>query len=294
MKQYSYFPGCSLKSTAVAYDESVRAISASLGIELIELEDWNCCGTTAYSSIDRLESIAVPCRDLALAEKTGLDLVTPCTACFRTFERVNSHLKLYPFLKPKVDKVLAAAGLEYHGEVKVRHLVDVLLNDVGVEAIASKVVNSLHGLRVAIYYGCLLVRPRVAFDDPENPQSLDGLLESLGAEVVPFPDKARCCGGSLIISNPDLALGLIQRILESADSNGAEAIVTVCPLCQLNLDAYQGMVNSRFGTKFSLPILFLSQLLGTALGVKPKELGFDKGIVSPDKVLAGHLQESVR
>jgi len=294
MKQYSYFPGCSLKSTAVAYDESVRAISASLGIELIELEDWNCCGTTAYSSIDRLESIAVPCRDLALAEKKGLDLVTPCTACFRTFERVNSHLKLYPFLKPKVDKVLAAAGLEYHGQVKVRHLVDVLINDVGVEAIASKVVNPLHGLRVAAYYGCLLVRPRVAFDDPENPESLDGLLKSLGAEVVPFPAKSRCCGGSLVISNVDLALGLIQRILESADSNGAEAIVTVCPLCQLNLDAYQGMVNSRFGTKFSLPILFLSQLLGTALGIKPKALGFDRGIVSPDKVLAGHLQESVR
>jgi heterodisulfide reductase subunit B len=250
MKQYSYFPGCSLKSTAVAYDESVRAISASLGIELIELEDWNCCGTTAYSSIDRLESIAVPCRDLALAEKKGLDLVTPCTACFRTFERVNSHLKLYPFLKPKVDRVLAAAGLEYHGKVRVRHLVDVLLNDVGVEAIASKVVNPLHGLRVAAYYGCLLVRPRVA-------------------------------------------LGLIRRILESADSNGAECIVTVCPLCQLNLDAYQGMVNSRFGTKFRLPILFLSQLLGTALGIKPKELGFDRGIVSSDKMLAGHLQESV-
>ena len=289
MKQYSYFPGCSLKSTAVAYDQSVRAISASLGIELIELEDWNCCGTSAYSSIDRLESICIPCRNLALAEKKGLDLVTPCTACFRTFERVNSHLKLYPFLKPKVDKVLAAAGLEYHGKVKVRHLVDVLVNDVGVEAIASKVVSPLHGLRVALYYGCLLVRPRVAFDDPENPQSLDGLLESLGAEVVPFPAKGRCCGGSLVISNVDLALGLIQRILESAHSNGAECIVTVCPLCQLTLDAYQGMVNSRFGTKYKLPVLFLSQLLGTALGIERRALGFDKGIVSSEKLLARHL-----
>ena len=282
-----------MKSTAVAYDQSVRAISASLGIEMIELEDWNCCGTTAYSSIDRLESIAVPCRNLALAEKKGLDLVTPCTACFRTFERVNSHLKLYPFLKPKVDRVLAAAGLEYHGKVRVRHLVDVLLNDVGVEAIASKVMSPLHGLKVAIYYGCLLVRPRVAFDDPENPESLDGLLESLGAEVVPFPDKGRCCGGSLVISNVDLALSLIQRILESAHSNGAECIVTVCPLCQLNLDAYQGMVNSRFGTRYKLPIVFLSQLLGTALGIEPRTLGFERSIVSPEKVLAGHLQEGV-
>jgi heterodisulfide reductase subunit B len=294
MSQYSYFPGCSLKSTAVAYDLSVRAISASLGIELIELEDWNCCGTTAYSSIERLESICVPCRNLALAEKKGLDLVTPCTACFRTFERVNSHLRLYSFLKPKVDRVLAAAGLEYHGKVRVRHLVDVLLNDVGIEAIASKVVRPLHGLKVAPYYGCLLVRPRVAFDDLENPQSLDGLLESLGAEVVPFPDKGRCCGGSLVISNVGLALSLIVRILESAHRNGAECIVTVCPLCQLNLDAYQGMINSRFGTKYRLPIMFLTQLLGTALGMDPKALGFEKAIVSAEKVLAGHLRESVR
>ena len=286
MKQYSYFPGCSLKSTAVAYDLSVRAISASLGLELIELEDWNCCGTTAYSSIERLESICVPCRNLALAEQRGLDLVTPCTACYRTFDRVNAHLRLYPFLKPRVDRVLAAAGLEYHGKVRVRHLADVLVNDVGVEAIASKVVNSFHGLKVALYYGCLLVRPRVSFDDPENPQSLDGLLESLGAEVVPFPAKSRCCGGSLILSNVDLALGLIQRILESAHSNEAECIVTVCPLCQLTLDAYQGMVNSRFGTRYKLPILFLSQLLGTALGIEAKALGFDRGIVSPARVLA--------
>jgi heterodisulfide reductase subunit B len=293
MKQYSYFPGCSLKSTAVAYDVSVRAISASLGIELIELEDWNCCGTTAYSSIDRLESIAIPCRNLALAEKKGLDLVTPCTACYRTFERVNSHLRIYPFLKPKLDRVLAAAGLEYHGKVKVRHLVDVLLNDVGVKDIASKAVSPLQGLKVAIYYGCLLVRPRVALDDPENPQSLDGLLESLGAEVVPFPDKARCCGGSLVISNVGLALSLIAQILESAHSNGAECIVTVCPLCQLNLDAYQGMVNSRFGTRYKLPIVFLSQLLGTAFGIEPRTLGFERSIVSPEKVLAGHLQEGV-
>jgi heterodisulfide reductase subunit B len=289
MKQYSYFPGCSLKSTAVAYDLSIKAISASLGIELMELDDWNCCGTTAYSSIDRLESICIPCRNLALAEKKGLDLVTPCTACYRTFERVNSHLKLYPFLKPKVDKVLAAAGLEYHGKVRVRHLVDVLLNDVGVEAIASKTTNTLHGLRVAPYYGCLLVRPRVTFDNPEDPHSLDGLLESLGAEVVPFPDKSRCCGGSLVISNVGLALSLIVRILESAHSNGAECIVTVCPLCQLNLDAYQGMVNSRFGTKYKLPVMFISQLLGTAFGIDPKKLGFDRGIVSSEKVLTGHL-----
>jgi heterodisulfide reductase subunit B len=289
VKQYLYFPGCSLKSTAVAYDLSVRAISASLGIELIELEDWNCCGTTAYGSIERLESICVPCRNLALAERTGLDLVTPCTACFRTFERVNSHLRLYPFLKPKVDRILGAAGLEYQGKVRVRHLVEILLNDVGVEAIAPKVVNPLHGLRVALYYGCLLVRPRVAFDDPENPQSLDGLLGSLETEVVPFPAKGRCCGGALLISNVDLALGLIQRILESAESNGAECIVTVCPLCQLSLDAYQGMVNSRFGTRYKIPVVFLSQLLGTALGIEPKELGFERGIVSPEKVLAHHL-----
>ena len=285
MRRYSYFPGCSLASTAVAYGVSIGAISRALGIQLEELEDWTCCGATPYSCFDELESVCVAGRNLALAEKTGLDLVTPCSSCFRTLNRANAHLRQYRDLKSQVDQVFDAVGLEYHGGVKVRHLVEALLNDVGLEVIESKVVSPLRGLRVAPYYGCLLTRPGNGFDDPEYPQSLHRLIVALGAEVSPFPLRSRCCGASLIISETELALGMIREILESAAANGAECIVTICPLCQTNLDAYQGMVNSRFGTRYDLPVLFITQLMGLAFGIAPRALGLERSIVSPERVL---------
>jgi len=238
------------------------------------------------SSTDELQSVCIAARDLALAEKTGLDLVTPCSACYTTLNRAISQLKQYPDLKGKVDEVLAGVGLEYKGEVRVRHLFEVIYNDIGLEFIESKVVNPLRGLRIAPYYGCQLVRPEPGFDNLHNPQSLDRLITSLGAELVPFPLKDRCCGGSLVISEMDLALGLIHLLLESAASNGAQCIVTVCPLCYTNLDAYQGMVNGKFRTRYNLPVLFFTQLIGLALGVEPKVLALDKGAVSAKGILA--------
>lgn len=291
MKYYAYFPGCSsAEGTAVAYGLSTQAIASPLGMELIELEDWNCCGSTPYGSTDELEAVCVAARDLALAEKTGLDLVTPCSSCYTTLNKVNSQLKEYPDLKVKVDECLAAADLKYQGEVKVRHLFEVIYNDIGLDVVKSKVVNPLHGLRVAPYYGCQLVRPEPGFDNPWNPQSIDHLIVTLGAEAVPYPLKDRCCGGSLVIPEVDIALGLIHKLLESAASNGAQCIVTVCPLCQTNLDAYQGMVNRRFRTKYNLPILFFTQLLGLALGVEPKALALDKSIVSAEAILAPYIK----
>jgi heterodisulfide reductase subunit B len=286
MKYYSYFPGCSLDATAVAYGLSIKAICDPLGMELIELEDWNCCGSTPYGSTDELEAVCIATRNLALAEKKGLDLVTPCSSCYLTLNKANSNLKLYPDLKDRVEWILAAAGLEYRGTVRVRHLAEVILNDIGLEAIKSKVVNRLDGLKVAPYYGCQLVRPALGFDAPENPQSLDRLIASLGAEPTPFPLKSRCCGGSLIISEPDLALGLIRQLLESAAANGAECIITPCPLCQTNLDAFQGMVNAKFKTRFEIPILFFTQLMGVAFGINAKALGLNKGVISAKKALA--------
>jgi len=259
-------------------------------MELIELEDWNCCGSTPYGSTNELEAVCVAARDLALAEKTGLDLVTPCSSCYTTLNKVNSQLKEYPDLKVKVDECLAAADLKYKGEVKVRHLFEVIYNDIGLDVVKSKVVNPLRGLRVAPYYGCQLVRPEPGFDNPWNPQSIDHLIVTLGAEAVPYPLKDRCCGGSLVIPEVDIALGLIHKLLESAASNGAQCIVTVCPLCQTNLDAYQGMVNRKFRTKYNLPILFFTQLLGLALGVEPKALALDKSIVSAEAILAPYIK----
>ena len=285
MKNYSYFPGCSAEATATGLGLSVQAIAKPLEMDLIELEDWTCCGSTPYGSLDKPESIVVASRNLALAEKTGLDLVTPCSSCFLTLYQANLQLMEHPQLMRQVNEALAVANLEYRGSVRVRHLVEVLFNDVTPEVIASKVQWGLDGFKIAPYYSCPMVRPDYGFDDPEFPQTLDRLVESLGAEAVPFPLKARCCGGSLIISEEDLALGLLRRLLENATENGAQCIVTPCPLCQTNLDAYQSKVNSKFKTNYNLPVLFITQLIGLTLRIDPISLGLNTNIVSPDRML---------
>ena len=287
MKYYTYFPGCSCSSEggARAYNWSIQAVSKALDIELIELDDWNCCGSTPSGSVDELGAFCMAARDLALAEKSGLDMVTPCSACYVILNRTNSYLKQYPKLKAKVDEALTAGGLAYHGTVRARHALDVFTSDIGDDAIKSKLKKPLSGLKVAPYYGCQVVRPKLGFDHPEQPQSLDKLITSLGGEPTPFPLKTHCCGGSLIITEEDMALDLTRKILDCASSNGAECLVTVCPLCQTNLDAYQSRVNSKFKTNYKLPVLFFTQLIGIALGIEGKTLGLNTNIVSPHEVL---------
>ena len=292
MKYYTYFPGCSSsEGGAKAYGWSTRAVSKVLDIELVELDDWNCCGSTPYSSVEELASFCLSARNLALAEKRGFDLVTPCSSCYVILNRTNSHLKQYPHLKTQVDEALAAGGLKYNGTVRVRHLLDVVTNDIGYDVISSKVKRDLSGLKVAPYYGCQVVRPRYGFDHPESPQSLDKLIASLGAEPVSFPLKTRCCGGSLIISEEALALDLIGKILNSASSNGAECLITPCPLCQTNLDAYQNKANKNSKTNFNLPVLFFTQLMGVAFGLSDEDLGLKTNIVPVEGVLASTSKE---
>jgi heterodisulfide reductase subunit B len=285
MKKYCYYPGCSTEATAKGLGDSIQAVAKPLEIELEELEGWTCCGAVHYGSLDRLEAIPVAAYNLALAEKTGLDLVTPCTGCFVTLTKANMQIKENSQLMSKVNQALAAAELEYRGNVKIRLLTEVLVNDVGFEFIATKIKGSLNRLRVAPYYGCQLVRPGFGFDDPEAPQKLDRLVDILGAEAVNFPMKARCCGSSLIISEEGIALELIYKLLRNAFKNGAQCIVTPCPLCQINLDAYQSKVNRRFKSEFKLPVLFVTQLIGLALGIDAQSLGLNTNIVSPGAVL---------
>ena len=285
MKSYSYFPGCSAEASARGLGLSAQAIASPLDIELVELEDWTCCGSTPYGSLDEREATLLAARNLALAEKSGLELVTPCSNCFVTLHGATLRLKQHPQLMKEINEALAVAGLEYHGKVRVRHLVDVLYTDITPEAIAEKVQTGLNGLKIAPYYGCQLARPDYGFDDPEFPQSLDRLVESLGGTAVPYPLKNRCCGGSLIIPEEDMALGLIRKLLDNAVKNGAQCIITPCPLCQTNLDAYQSRVNGKFKTHFDVPVLFITQLIGIALGISPALLGLKTNIVSPDKIL---------
>jgi heterodisulfide reductase subunit B len=292
MKYYSYFPGCSsAHGGAKAYDTSTRAVARVLDTELMELEDWNCCGSTPYASVDELASYCCSARNLALAEKRGFDLVTPCSACYVLLTKTNLALKEYPELRAQVKEALAAGSLEYHGNIKVRHLLDVFANDIGYEQIKSQVKRGLKELKVAPYYGCQIVRPTPGFDHPEFPTSLDKLVTSLGAEAVSFPLKSRCCGGSLIFPEEEAAMNLLYKLFNSAAASGAQCIVTVCPLCQTNLDVFQSKVNSKFKTNFNMPVLFFTQLMGVAFGIDSKQLSLEKCIVSADKALAGFLSK---
>jgi len=285
LKQYSYFPGCTAESTGLGLGVSTLAIAAPLDIELSEIEDWNCCGSTPYGSLDEETAIAVAARNLALAEKAGFDIVTPCSSCYVTLAKANLHLQEHPAMLSKVNAALAVAGLSYGGRRRVRHLVDVLYNDVTPEYITGKVKNQLKGLKVAPYYGCQLVRPQYGLDDTELPHTLDRLVTCTGAEAVDFPLKARCCGGSLTLSEEDKVLRLMYQLLDNATASGARCLVTPCPLCQTNLDAYQGRVNSKFKTSFKIPVLYITQLIGLALGLDAVKLGLNTNIVSPREVI---------
>lgn len=289
MKQYSFFPGCCLSKEGFgkAFDWSIKAVNKVLDVDFKEIPDWNCCGSVPFDTLHEAASFSVCARNLAIAEKSGFDVVAPCSSCFVFLSRTNAYLKKYPKLKAEVDEALKAGGLEYRGNLKVRKVLDVYINDVKLETIAAKVKKPLSGLKVACYYGCQEVRPIFGGrDHPEYPKYMDKLVNSLGAETVPFPLKSRCCGGSLIISEEEASLKLIKELLESAISNGAEVMVTGCPLCQLNVDAYQMMVNKKYKTNYHLPILFFTQLMGIAFGFEEKDLGLKTSIVPANKVLA--------
>lgn len=292
MRYYTYFPGCSMESTGLPVQLSVDEVCKTLGIELKELEDWTCCGCPG-AAIDELGAVSVAARNLALAEKTGLDLVAACSCCYRNL--LNAHLAVVedPRTRVKVNEALASVNLEYKGSVRVRNIIDVFVNDIGLETIAAKVQNRLNGLKVACWYGCHQTRP-YGPDDFELPRWQDSIVESLGAETVYFPLKAQCCGGAQLISGGDMALKLVYKLLDNATNNGAQCMATTaCPLCFTNLDAYQGRVNNRFKTKFNMPILAITQIMGVAFGLKPKALGLDKNISSWTRVLAPYLQVRV-
>ena len=277
--EYTYYPGCSLEASAKGYDESFRFVFQALGQKLLELEDWNCCGATYYMATKETTSLVISARNLALAEPYGNDLVCPCSSCYTILYKTNHILKNNRIMKAKVDQALKKDDLKYNLSIKVRHPLEVLVNDIGIDTIVSKAKVSLARMKIAQYYGCQIVRPDRGLDDKENPQMMDSLFAALGAENVYFPMKVRCCGGMLMTTYPDVALELNKKILESAHQNGANLVLTTCPLCQINLEAYQDKINNKFKTDLHLPILFFTQALGLALGGNPKELGIQRSLI---------------
>ncbi len=252
---------------------------AHLGVELQELDDWNCCGATAYMAVDEGKACVLAARNLALAQKAGPEpLMAPCAACYLVLNKTQHYMHDYPAIKTTVDKALGVVGLSYTGETSVRHPLDILINDVGLDAVRRKVRRPLKGLKVATYYGCQLVRPYATFDDPYNPTTMDRLVEALGATVVRYPLKTKCCGGSLTGTLPEAGVRMVYGLLQEAKKRGADCIATVCPLCQFNLDGYHSAVRAEYGDVL-VPTVYFTQLMGLAFGLPEKELGLKRAAV---------------
>ena len=289
MKEFAYFPGCSLEKMASSYHMSALETTQKLGVKLKELDDWNCCGATTYFYIDELLAYTMCARNLAIAEKTGLDIVAPCSACYKNMYFTAAHLKKDADLAEHINFALEEDDLQFNGTVGVKHLIEVFAYDVGPEELKSKVTNPLQGVRVAPYYGCQIVRPQKEKEDVEQPQFFEDILSAIGATPVNYPLKMRCCGGSLIISSRTAALSMVRNLLQSAVDNQATVIATACPMCQVNLEVYQQQVNQEFGTNFSIPVLYFTQLIGLALGIPQRKLGIGKEFIDsmPSLLQAG-------
>ncbi|MBN1162096.1 MAG: CoB--CoM heterodisulfide reductase iron-sulfur subunit B family protein [Dehalococcoidales bacterium] len=293
MKQYTYFPGCAMASTGKPIQASIDAVCKVLDIELKELEDWTCCGCPG-ESINELSATAIATRNLALAEKFQLDMVTACSCCYRNLLAAHVTYTEDPRIREQVKKALAATDLEYKGTLRVRNLVDIFVNDIGLDVIASKVQRKLNGMKVANYYGCHQTRP-YGPDDFEFPVWQDQVTEALGAETVFFPLKAQCCGGTQLFSNKEMIYKLLYKILDNVEEHGGKCISsTLCPLCFTNLDANQGRIKNRDGKKFDMPVLALTQLMGIAFGLSPKDVGLNKNISPALKAVRPYLKSTAQ
>ncbi len=283
--KYAYYPGCSLHSTAKEYDMSIRAAFRGLNIGLEEIPEWVCCGASSAHVTSEILAHALPAKTLAGVDRDAKGVVVPCIACYSRFRTANTALREDPELRAQVK---SAVGVVYNGEIPVRHPLDVIVNDYGLDAIREKVSKELAGLRVASYYGCLLTRPPeiASFDrDPENPTSMDDLVVALGGEVADWPYKTECCGASLSFTRTDIALRLSRDVLAMAADADADCIAVACPMCQSNLDLRQRAINRKYGTSFEIPIIYFTQLIGLALGIAPRELGLGLHSVNPKNLL---------
>jgi heterodisulfide reductase subunit B len=282
--KYAYFPGCSLSSSGYDYHLSLKFVARALGIDLVEVKDWVCCGASSAHSTSHLLSVALPVLNLSHAEQDGFQkLIAPCLACLSRFKVANAELEHDADLKKKIHEIF---DYKYQGKVKVYHPLELFL-EIGLEKIRERMRKKLNGLRIACYYGCVLTRPPkiCQFDNMEDPQSMDSIARILGAETIDWSFKTECCGVSMTLTYSDIVLKLTNDILREAKEAGANAIAVACPLCQANLDGRQRQIEETYKTRYGIPILYITQLMGLAFGAYPKEVGIQKLITSPREVL---------
>jgi heterodisulfide reductase subunit B len=293
-RAYAFYPGCTLHSTGVEFGASSELVCQALGLEMVEIDDWNCCGASSAHSMDHTLFLALPARNLARAQAMGageaVDLAIPCAACYSRLAAADRALQEDAGFRAQMESVLAFA---YEGRVRPRSLLDIVANDLSREALAGPVVRPLAGLKVVSYYGCLLIRPpqyTQRWDDPEHPQSMDEVLALMGAEVVPWSYGVDCCGGSLTLNRSDVVVHLVDKLARAAREAGAEALVTACPMCMANVDGrqvYRGGPPLSRATKADyepLPIFYFTELMALAYGL-PLGPVLGKHLVDPRPLL---------
>lgn len=290
-KEYSFYPGCSSQSrtSAVNYMVSVNSMCKSLDITLSPIPDWNCCSASiSYAGGQELERLALNARNLTLSEKhmPGKDIVATCAGCWLNAREAKEKLDHNPQLLAETNEALKEAGLVYKGTAPVRHMVEVLIEDLGYDELKKPVVKSLAGVKFAGYVGCQTNRPfGIAGESFENPLYLDKLIEAVGGEAIAeYDKKVACCGGSLAFPEPEKSQKLIREVVESAYDHGADAIVTPCPLCQANVEVYQSEINRKHGTKLNMPVLYYSQVMSVAYGGTVKQAGLDGHVIKSKKL----------
>lgn len=277
--EFSYYPGCTLTGSAKELDESFRSSAERLGVTLREIPDWTCCGASSAHMVDHYLEAALPARDLMTAERLGNDVVAPCAGC---------HVRMKAASMRMVEEKELRDRFPFKGEIKILAGLDLFHMDAVLSRLKERVTKPLEGLRVVPYYGCLAVRPVevVEPEDPENPMQMDHILEAMGAEVLSWPYKTDCCGGSLALTRTDLVMKLSRKLLDMAKVLEADAMVTMCPMCQANLDTRQADITKETGQVYHVPILYVTELIGVALQHPNVREWFKRHIVSPDAALA--------
>jgi heterodisulfide reductase subunit B2 len=284
-KDLPYYPGCSSAATSLEYDMSTRAVLKALGLNPVEVPDWSCCGSTPAHTVNHVLSAALSARNLALIAGMGHSTVTtPCPSCLMNLKSA-AHKTRDKNFREKTNRLM---DVPYDGDVAVKSVLQSIWEDVGYDGVKGMVRKGLKGIRLACYYGCLMNRPPelIEFDNPEHPVVMDRIMEAAGAEVVPFPLKVECCGASFGITRKDIVARLSGKLLAAAAQLDVDALVTACPLCQMNLDLRQSQVNSANGTDYRIPVFYYTQLLGIAFDFPSSVLGLDRLVVSPAPVLA--------
>ena len=286
---YAFFPGCVSKGACPELYQSVMQVYPQLGIDLEEMTTASCTGAGVLQEKDEKLGDVLNARTFALAEQQGLPIMTICSTCQGVMSQANHRLTTRPKYLQEINGILQEEGLHYRGGTTIKHFLWILLEDVGEDLLRKQITKPLTGLRAAPFYGCYIQRPTEALDFEEYPErgkSLERIIAILGAEVVDFPGKTRCCGFPILTINKINSLSMVATHTQDAKSHGADIMVTPCPLCHLNLDGMQTQAASQHNTSINLPILHLPQLLGLAMGMDPKTLGLQRNLISPSSILA--------